>query len=100
MTDPLAAIEARHAAATKGPLVAEGTMVYVDAGIQPHVAYFHDGAGYPLMDNGEANADLFAHSWQDIAYLLARVRTAEGRVADLETRLAGEQPIESEGEPV
>jgi hypothetical protein len=37
---------------------------------------------------------------EDIAHLLTRVRTAEARVAELESRLAGEQPLESEGEPV
>jgi hypothetical protein len=66
MTDPLAAIEARHAIATEA---------------------------FPSMRRHIARFTL-AH--EDVPSLLARVRTAEGRVRDLESRLAGEQPLDVE----
>lgn len=40
---------------TKGECKADGTLVYVDAGVQPHIA---DLSGY--TDNAEANAALIA----------------------------------------
>lgn len=90
----LAEIEARVQAATKGPLVAEGTTVYVDAGIQPHVAYFHDGARNSLMDSGEANAELFAHAPDDLIYLLRELRAAWERIGELEGRQGAEAKAE------
>jgi hypothetical protein len=48
---------------TKAKVIADGTTVYIDGGIQVHIAYCHDGDGDPLTDVGEANAKRIALAW-------------------------------------
>jgi hypothetical protein len=56
---------------TKGRVIADGTTVYIDGGIQVHIAYCHDGDGDPLTDVGEANAKRIALVWNCHDELLA-----------------------------
>lgn len=45
---------------TPGPWKFDGGTVYVDRGIQPHIAYLRDGKSYLLTDQAEENGNLIA----------------------------------------
>jgi hypothetical protein len=99
MTPDLAAIRERHSRATKGPwefsdltgMIFAGDKIITDIDVSSSIN---------LYDERDANGSFIGNSWQDIDTLLRHVESQAARIAELESRLAGEQPLESEGEPV
>jgi hypothetical protein len=113
VTPTLIAIRERHARATKGPyrvskykqtVIMCGQKVDCfeveaerDACWLAQVLNHHYCSGTP---EGDANAQFFAAAWQDIDTLLAFTDRQAARIAELEARLAEQEPLETEGVPV
>lgn len=100
MTDErLAEIEARHAAATEGPYWLEPAALNLHddrysslcshKGMIGVAGVDDDGCAYFVLD--PPDAEFTAHSWQDIADLLAEVRRLRGENGDLSALVASMQ---------
>jgi hypothetical protein len=103
MTPDLAAIRERHTAATKGPWkVWNGIDIYPESDdfrARHHIADCNpDGYDETFTDIGyeeaNANARFIGHSWQDIDTILRHVEIQAARIAELESRLAEQEPLE------